>query len=250
MTALAFISGNMTEIKKRSLLNGSEGYISMIIKTESPFRTPSYIWSLLKGFLPQNLIDQIRSMRPLKNMDGAVFDVPEKYEKETNEAWEEKKKKYPRTNFSFEKLTALPDLKEFEPLGQGFSKGSYFNQDKSRSQERRRYGYNKLRRMSKSKSQSRERSRSRERRNYKDYKNRCSIFIGGLRTEEEVMDFLEDNKIKSFRINTLKDSEGNSKNVSFVDIDPNQKDQILKLNNSKFEGKYLRINEADSKSKK
>jgi hypothetical protein len=37
------------------------------------------VWGILRKFLTQDIVDNIRGMRMYKDQQGAVFDVPEEY---------------------------------------------------------------------------------------------------------------------------------------------------------------------------
>jgi ATP-dependent RNA helicase DDX21 len=65
--ALAFMSGHKTALTARSLLSGQEGSITFEIRMNQPFQAISLVWSVLRKFWPQELLDDIRGMRGFKD---------------------------------------------------------------------------------------------------------------------------------------------------------------------------------------
>ena len=61
----------------RSLLTGQEKCVTMEIKLKTSFYAVSFVWNILKKFLPANIVDNIRGMRAFKDLTGAVFDINE-----------------------------------------------------------------------------------------------------------------------------------------------------------------------------
>lgn len=49
----------------------------MEIKFDQTFNAISYVWGIMRKFLPQEVNDSIRGMRMFKDQNGAVFDVPD-----------------------------------------------------------------------------------------------------------------------------------------------------------------------------
>eukprot|EP01135_Chromosphaera_perkinsii_P012096 Nk52_evm34s2579 gene=Nk52_evmTU34s2579 len=103
--ALAHISG-YTEIKTRSLLNSSEGFVTFFMKCETEFRSVSYIWAILRKTMPASITDSVKGMRICKDYKGAVFDCPSNLVSTLESNWEDTK------YTTLEKATAIPDLVE------------------------------------------------------------------------------------------------------------------------------------------
>ena len=110
--ALAYISGNLKMLKKRSLLTGQENSVTVHVRTSETFRGVYFVWTLLKRVFPERLVDGIKGIRIESSMNGAVFDL-------TEEQWERMEEIYNRerehkTNLSFEMSLAkeLPELLE------------------------------------------------------------------------------------------------------------------------------------------
>ena len=78
--SLAFLSGHYKlALSARSMLTGQENCITIDIKFEQSFQTISYVWGIMRKFLTQDIVDNIRGMRMYKDQRGAVFDVPEEH---------------------------------------------------------------------------------------------------------------------------------------------------------------------------
>lgn len=75
--AIAFISGYTDKLTQRSLLCCLEGYVTYIVRTESEFRGPGYIWGWLKNNFPAEVTDRIKGMKKFLDSKGAVFDIAE-----------------------------------------------------------------------------------------------------------------------------------------------------------------------------
>lgn len=61
--ALAYISGNTEKIKQRSMLTGTEGFVTFIVKCDEEFRGVSFVWSILRKLLPDGIHQNIKGMR-------------------------------------------------------------------------------------------------------------------------------------------------------------------------------------------
>jgi len=131
LLTLAYISGNLNKIKKRSMLAGTEGYVTYQVETDKEFRTVSYIWGILKRLLPGEEAEQIRQMRCYKNSKGAAFDVPEPLLTKFEAAYEQEKSKQRFMNYQIKRAQELPDLKDFEPFSNGYEPRGYGNQNNS-----------------------------------------------------------------------------------------------------------------------
>lgn len=78
MTTLAFLSGHYKEaLQNRSLMTGQESCITIEIKFDKSFMAMSFVWSVIRKHLPEDMVNAIRGMRMFKDQTGAVFDVPD-----------------------------------------------------------------------------------------------------------------------------------------------------------------------------
>ena len=283
LLTLAYISGNLNKIKKRSLLSGTEGFVTYQLETNNVFYALSYIWGILKRFLSTEDTNQIRQMRCYKNYKGAAFDVPEKLIPTFEQAYEREKSQTESISYIIKRSQELPDLKEFDQISSTFDrrdnfrdhtnyghyKGSdrrnspYYKRNRSRSRSRHRYrsrsksrNRNRSRSRSRSESSSRSDSRSPIRGSYRTrteripIRNRNEIFMWGLETEDDVKNFLSDYHIGWKRVKVLLDDKGGSKLVSFVTVDEDKVSETLKLNGIKIKGRQLRISLASDKPKR
>lgn len=65
---LAYLSGHYKQIlSSRSLLTGQEKYITIEMKFENSFYSVSFVWNILKKFLPESIVNGIRGMRMFKD---------------------------------------------------------------------------------------------------------------------------------------------------------------------------------------
>ncbi|XP_042004649.1 DEAD-box ATP-dependent RNA helicase 7-like isoform X1 [Salvia splendens] len=72
--ALAKIAG-YTEIKSRSLLTSMENYVTVLLECGKPIYTPSFVYGVLRRFLPEEKVESIRGLSLTADGKGAVFDV-------------------------------------------------------------------------------------------------------------------------------------------------------------------------------
>ncbi len=281
LLTLAYISGNLNKIKKRSLLSGTEDFVTYQLETDKEFRTVSYVWGILRRLLSPEEAEQIRQMRCYKNFKGAAFDVPEKLIPKFEAAYEQEKGRMKFMSYVVKKAKELPDLKDFEPMPtfdrrNTFHSGPYFGGpssggfhnggDSSRYHSSSSYGHHSS---SHEHGHDRERSKSRSRSPPRAPRNGFSkpeggsgyskgprapnpneIFMWGLKTEDDVKELLADNHIGWKRVKTLTDDKGESKLVSFVTVDDDQVDTTLKLNGTRVKGRQIRVNLASDKPKK
>ena len=110
--ALAFMSGNYTQLKSRSILTGAEDFITYKVETETEFNTVSYIWGILKKIVSPEIVDTVKSMRCFLSNKGAAFDLPERYSQILEESYKREMTRYSHVNYTLEKATTLPNLKE------------------------------------------------------------------------------------------------------------------------------------------
>ncbi len=47
------------------------------MKFETSFNAVSFVWSILRRTLPENMVTSIKGMRMFKDQTGVVFDVPD-----------------------------------------------------------------------------------------------------------------------------------------------------------------------------
>ena len=66
--ALAYLSGHYQNVlESRSLLTGQEKCITFEMKFEQPFNAVSFVWSILRRALPENMVTSIKGMRMFKD---------------------------------------------------------------------------------------------------------------------------------------------------------------------------------------
>ncbi|XP_015877985.2 DEAD-box ATP-dependent RNA helicase 7 [Ziziphus jujuba] len=103
--ALAKAAG-YSEIKSRSLLSSMENHVTVLLEVGRPIYTPSFAYSVLRRFLPEEKVELVKGMALTTDGRGAVFDVPAD-ELDTFLAGQEN-----AANVSLEVLKALPSLQE------------------------------------------------------------------------------------------------------------------------------------------
>ena len=288
LLTLAYISGNLNKIKKRSMLSGTEDYVTYQLETEKDFRTVSYIWGILRRLLPGDDAEQIRQMRCYRNYKGAAFDVPEKLQVQFEAAYEHEKTRLKFMTYVVKKSTELPDLKEFEQVGGYGSYGGYGNDRggssygggyQDRSRDNRDFHHHSPQVYDSHTSHHHDGYEGRGHEDYKDRqhyskgpmedggrdghheyrKNDSSgqprqagneIFMWGLKTEDDIKEFLMTNKVGWQRVKVLTDEKGESKLAAFVTVDKDDVEPALKLTGSKVNGRQLRITLASDKPKR
>ncbi|XP_022158991.1 DEAD-box ATP-dependent RNA helicase 7 [Momordica charantia] len=72
--ALAKLSG-YTEIKSRSLLTSMENHVTLILEAGKPIYSPSFAYSVLRRFLPEEKVESVKGMALTADGYSAVFDV-------------------------------------------------------------------------------------------------------------------------------------------------------------------------------
>uniref|UniRef100_A0A9I9CLA2 DEAD-box ATP-dependent RNA helicase 7 n=1 Tax=Cucumis melo TaxID=3656 RepID=A0A9I9CLA2_CUCME len=72
--ALAKLSG-YTEIKSRSLLTSMENHVTLILEPGKPIYSPSFAYSILRRFLPEEKVESVKGMSLTADGYSAVFDV-------------------------------------------------------------------------------------------------------------------------------------------------------------------------------
>ncbi|XXG70403.1 hypothetical protein AAC387_Pa06g3173 [Persea americana] len=73
--ALAKTAG-YTEITKRSLLTSLENYVTLLLEAGKTIYTPSFAYGVLRRFLPDEKVEQLKGLALTADGKGAVFDVP------------------------------------------------------------------------------------------------------------------------------------------------------------------------------
>lgn len=261
LLTLAYISGNLNKIKKRSLLSGTEGYVTYQLDTSSDFRSVSYVWGILRRLMDPEDVEQIRQMRCYKNYKGAAFDIPEKVIPRFEAAYEKEKERARYMSYTIKRAQELPDLKDLEPLPTLDRRNNHYDNNRPSYSRNTRHTESKHhssyhRNRSRSKSQSQSRSRSPPRPSYRHNGDRPrqndpnEIFMWGLKTEEDVKELLVDNHIGWKKVKVLLDDRGESKLVSFITVDEDQVSDTLKLNGLRVKGRQIKVNLASDKPKK
>lgn len=105
---LAFLAGQTSEMKSRSILCGAEGFVSYKLDTDHSFNSASYAWSCLRKVISQDILNKVKGLRTYTNMKGAIFDIEESDVKEVELAI--KSYKTPHSNFVIAKAESLPEL--------------------------------------------------------------------------------------------------------------------------------------------
>ncbi|XVF50718.1 hypothetical protein PTKIN_Ptkin04bG0125000 [Pterospermum kingtungense] len=72
--ALAKAAG-FSEIKSRSLLTSMENHVSLLLEAGKPIYTLSYVFGILKRFLPEEKVQSVQGLTLTADGMGAVFDV-------------------------------------------------------------------------------------------------------------------------------------------------------------------------------
>eukprot|EP00744_Colponema_vietnamica_P014753 GILI01020653.1.p1 GENE.GILI01020653.1~~GILI01020653.1.p1 ORF type:complete len:411 (+),score=142.36 GILI01020653.1:67-1233(+) len=234
--ALAFMTGNTTAIKSRSLLSSFEGFTTYLFKVDhTEIRSMSYVWSTLKGLIGEQNVAPIRGMKKFRDCTGVAFDVPDS----CLEAFQNLEISNP--HIKVELATELPELEEdgpgpMEPRGRGMdSRGR--GMDRGRSMDASR----------------RDRASSAPPRGgfggggLDDRR----VFVGGLSysTDEDSIKGLFENCGSVEAVRILQDpATGQSKGVAFVTFaDAATASKACKLSGTKLEGRTVRINMANSK---
>ncbi len=75
--AIAIITGYTKNVKQRSLLSSSEGFITYVIEVAYEVQKCSILMDILRKNCDSAIVDSIKGMRVLKNRRGAVFDIKE-----------------------------------------------------------------------------------------------------------------------------------------------------------------------------
>ncbi len=122
--ALAYISGTTEKLEARSLLTGQENFVSFTVQTTIEFKGVSYVWSILRRLLPQEIVDGIRGMRMYNDRKGVVFDVPSDQSDRVTELYKNESEGRRMMSYTLEVAKELPELLETDSgFGGGFGGG-------------------------------------------------------------------------------------------------------------------------------
>jgi len=248
----AHVSGLTENIKSRSLLIGSEGFITYQIKYNSTFNHIGFVWSMLKRAIPEEIKGKIKGLKVFKSMDGCVFDFPE----DQHSLFEEIvfNDKLHGSSYTLTKADTLPELLEQENVyGNNNSFGNRGNSYGNNS-----YGNNSYGNRGNSFGGSNGRSFSAGANTRKgNPANKMDIFIGNLSsntTDQTIQGFFQTNNIDisdcDLRLKTDQDT-GSFKGFGFLSCyDENKYNNILKLAGRMIAGRAVRINDANDKGRK
>lgn len=73
--ALAKAAG-YSELKSRSILSSLENHVTVLLEAGRPIYSPSFAYSVLRRFLPEEKVESIKGFALTADGTGAVFDVP------------------------------------------------------------------------------------------------------------------------------------------------------------------------------
>lgn len=65
-----------TDIKRRSLQSGHEGYTTFLFQADWTMERPGYVFGFLRRRFDEDTVNQIGRMRLTADQKGAVFDLP------------------------------------------------------------------------------------------------------------------------------------------------------------------------------
>ncbi|CAN0165128.1 unnamed protein product [Pylaiella littoralis] len=77
--ALACITGRTEAMPVRSLLSNSEGFVTVIFRSDHPIEYMAYCWTAIRRVLSSAAADNIRGMQLSEDGLACVFDVPEEH---------------------------------------------------------------------------------------------------------------------------------------------------------------------------
>ena len=100
--AIAKLTGQ-TELKRRSLLTSHDDATTLMLKANTSMHSPSYAFSCLRKYLPEEIVNEARRINLTVDGKGAVFDVPSRSVEQFIAEQEGE-------NFTVEILDALPEL--------------------------------------------------------------------------------------------------------------------------------------------
>ena len=220
---LAFLSGQTSEMKSKSLLCGAEGFVTYKIEMTNSFNSASYCWSCLRKILPQSIIEKVKGMRTYKNMMGGVFDIDEKDSKEVEMSI--KNYKNPNPGFTISKCETLPELTGMDNRGFSSNASSSFNNIATRKNV--------------------------------DFRKRKDLFVGNLGYDVgdlDIMNHLSKNGVDKTNVDirmVMDKESGTHKGYCFISVfDDDKFNQILNLKNKTLNGRILKIDDATSSQRR
>ncbi|XP_074567438.1 DEAD-box ATP-dependent RNA helicase 7 [Curcuma longa] len=116
--ALAKAAGFL-DIKKRSLLSSLENYVTLHLQTGNTIYSPSFVFSVLGRYLPEEKVQNLESISITADSCGVVFDVPAD---DVDEFLEVQDK---AGTFTIEVLETLPPLQDRYHKGPNSGRGRF-----------------------------------------------------------------------------------------------------------------------------
>lgn len=104
---------------------------------KKPFFSVSFVWNILRRYLPEHVSNAIRGMRCFKDNSGAVFDVPAHERSRVEDIFDHIQQKGD-SDFTVEKAQELPELKEDSGY-QGNSGGGHYDNRGARNMNNHNY---------------------------------------------------------------------------------------------------------------
>lgn len=241
--ALAFMSGcHMQQLAARSLLNGTENFITFQMDLNQTFNGVGLVWSVLRRVAPENIVQNIKAMRALADKNGAVFDVEEAQAQQFEDIVAHAKDSGQRMDYDVYRCKNLPDLLDMDKPqgggagfgnfggGRGGGRGGNFGRGGGSS-----YG---------GRGGAGPSGGSRMPRNQD-----ASVFVGNLAYssgEQEVKSIFESKGLNPMTVRLLMDDQGRSKGSAFVDFaSSDQAQQACGLDGQRIGTRNLRINSAN-----
>ena len=123
-TALAFISGNFkAALNARSLITGQDRMITCKLESiQNGQLSTQNVFSILRRYWPEALVNTVRTMRAMKSGLGACFDLYEDQYTRFMDNWTHlREAEGSRLDFEVSKCTELPELDEDAPTSGGGS---------------------------------------------------------------------------------------------------------------------------------
>jgi len=236
---LAHVLTNQGKTKEKSLMTQQEGFISFAMETDTEMKNPNFAWSIIKRFLPVIDNSQIKQLFPFNHYCGVIFDVPESAASRLEAAYKEEQNKNHHLGYVIKRLAELPselNKKNENPHSENKEISSSVIEERQKNlmlvQEEAKIPAGSLwddcsdprlnninsekdnekhKMREKSESPEKSHSHSHHSSHHEDIKNdsklsgiSTDIFLWGLKTEDDVKDFLGENRIGWQRIKVLK----------------------------------------------
>ena len=255
----AHVSGHSGKMKSRSLLCGAEGFITFSVTFTSKFNHQGYIWGFFKRILSEEVKSKIRGMRPFKTMDGCVFDFPDEGHKEFEEIVFNDRMH--GVNYNLKKSEELPELMESGDIANNNLNAGYsgrFGTRGGNSNSNGQGNWNNNNQGNWKNSNTGGNSGFNSRRSQSQPAKRGSIefFVGNLPyhiDEFQMKEFISSQGIDSsdIQVRFAVDKDTNQhRGYGFLSMDDKEKvSKILSLNGKNFNGKAIKVNEANTNSK-